>query len=297
MRALPRQLIALFSALFIAALPLALHATGIPAVQVQCELAEARYRIGVSDAAIEVAELQCSTLLAELLGDKIKFVRFESQASLDKQLIVRVGKTAQEADPMEIRPIDMEIRLTGSGLPEQPKPIYWSFRKIEEWLSVPAIDIFADDVVARFSAELENKEAELVESQLSQLVIADDAWVLPDDMSWLLPFTREELQLGDDSVLKIKAALKRQGSEERFLYTVALFGDFSSAEDVPLEYHHKVKALHLRDDKLEQVQSIERVRSAENVDVIYVVVNRYVPMVEPASTSPSQLAQSQGGPQ
>lgn len=290
------QLIVRFGALFMLLLPPSLQATGIPGVQVQCELAEARYRIGVSEAAITAAESQCSALLAELLGNRIKFVRFESQAQ-DKQLIVRVGKTAQEADPMEIRPIDMEIRLTGSGLPEQPKPIYWSFRKIEEWLSVPAIDTFADDVVSRFAAELENKEAELVESQLSQLVIADDAWVLPDDMSWLLPFTREELQLGDDSVLNIKASLKRQGSEERFLYTVTLFGDFSSAEDVPLEYHHKVKALHLRDDKLEQAPSIERVKSADNVDVIYVVVNRYVPMVEPLGISPSELTHSQGGPQ
>jgi hypothetical protein len=283
------------SSLLITVFALSVQAAGIPSVQVQCQLAEARYRFGKPAADIETAESECSALLADLLSDRIEFVHFQAGVAGDKTLIVRIGKSEDEADPGDIRPVLMEIRLSGAGLPEQPAPINFSFRKVEEWFSAPTMENFPIDVAARFADELATREGELVESQLSRLVIADDAFVLPEDKSWLLPFTREELRLGDNSVLNIKAVLKRPDSEERFLYTVTLFGDFFSSEEVPVQYHNKVKALHMGDDKFQQAESIEWLKSADNVDVLYVVVSRYVPVVETSSTSPSELVQDPGG--
>lgn len=270
-------------------------ATDAPAIerltlQVVCELAEQRYRDSLTAGEIKQIERDCAQRLADQLAIRIGFLDFISESSKPNQLIVRLGKTGQEANPGEIRSVNFDISVKGSGVREEGEPVFWSFRSIAEYLQVPAPDTFADAITVRFGEELEKNEAQLVQSQLSRLMIADSAFPIPRQQSWLLPFSRDELNTADDSTFKIKAALIFPTSEERFTYEVVLFGDFAAAADVPVEFHHKVKALHLGDDKLSQAASIERLKTADDVRILHVFVSRYVPSSAPTRTSPSNLA-------
>ncbi len=265
-------------------------------LQVTCNLAEHRYRLDLTDDEIEQIETDCATGVAGLLGQKIGFLDFVAGEPRNNRLEIRIGKTSQEADSSAIRAVNFEIEVSGDNVTNPGKPVIWSFRSVDEYLDVPAAMTFADAITIRFGELLEHGEAQLVRDQLGRLAIAGSAFPMPTDQSWLLPFSREELGIDDNSEFRIKAALVFPSSEERFTYHVILFGDFASASHVPAEFHHKVKALHLRDDKLEdQAESIQRLRRASDVRVEYVSISRYVPAILPERTSPSDLAGSQAG--
>jgi hypothetical protein len=258
-------------------------------VEVVCEVAEHRYRLGFAPGQISGIETDCGRQLAGLLAQRVRFLHFTSGAARNNRLVVRVGKSASEADPRSFRPVDMEVFVQGDDVAPGGEPVAWNFRALDEYLQVPSAESFADAVALRFADELQRNEAHLVEAQLSRLRIAESAFPIPEDQSWLLPFERGDLGIADASLLQIKAELRTPSSNERFTYTVELFGDFTSGAGVPPEFHNKLKALHIRDDKLAQDASIERLRAAEQVDVLYVAISRYVRAIEPNRTSPSEL--------
>lgn len=258
-------------------------------VEVICELAEHRYRIGLTDQQAGMIESDCARQLAALLSERIAFLDFTAGSPQGNQLVVRVGKSAAEADPDAFRAVTMDVALQGDDVTEGGNPVTWTFRTLDEYLKVPPPGSFADAIVQRFGDELQQNEAHLVKAQLARLAIAESAFPMPLDQSWLLPFARGELGVADDSEFSIKAELQTPTSRERFTYSVALIGDFTSANDVPAEFHNKVKALHLGDDRLPQVPSIQRLQSADSVIVLHVSVTRYVPAAKPGHTTPSAL--------
>lgn len=273
---------------------LALHpAVSNPAprvnVQVVCELAEHRYRIGLTSQQSAAIETDCAGRLAALLADTIGFLDFSAGTPQSDQLVVRIGKSAAEADPDAFRAVMMDIAVRGDDVSESGEAVSWTFRTLDEYLKVPSPDTFADAIAERFGVELQANEAHLVSAQLAHLAIAASAFPMPEDKSWLLPFERGELGVADESEFRIRAELQTPTSRERFTYAVALIGDFTSASNVPPQFHNKLKALHLGDDRLAQVASIERLQSADQVTVLQVSITRYVPAARPGHTSPSAL--------
>ena len=279
-------LIAVFSLGFVPASTLSAEKL---AVEVVCQLAEHRYLLNLTDQQKSTIEAECSSHLAALLTDRIRFLDFTSGVPQGNQLVVRIGKTATEADPDAFRDIFMDISVRGDNVTRTGEAVMWMFRRVDEFMKVPPPDGFADAIAERFADGLHKNEPHLVKAQLAHLTIAESAFPMPTDQSWLLPFERGELGIADDSQFSIKAELRTQTSTERFTYDVAVFGDFTSATGVPPEFHNKVKALHLRDDKLAQEASIRRLQSADDVDVLHVSVTRYLPAVELERTSPSGL--------
>jgi hypothetical protein len=77
-------------------------------------------------------------------------------------------------------------------------------------------------------------------------------------------------------------------SQERYVYNVKLKGDFSDG----------AKVLHLRDDTFTLQPSLDRLRRAEKIEVIYVVVTHYVPLQLPDTILPTdlQLDAGEGAP-
>ena len=264
-------------------------------LQVVCHLAEHRFRINLTGDEAAQIEAACAEDVAGLLDRKISFLNFVAGEERSNRLIIRIGKTSQEADPNAFRAVNFEIEVAGDNVIEPGKPVIWEFRGVAEYLDVPSAATFADAIAVRFSERLENSGEQLVGGQLGRLQIAGSAFPIPTEQSWLLPFAREELGFAYDSEFKIKAALIFPNSEEHFTYQVVLFGDFASATDVPAEFHYKVKALHLGDDKLTQEASIQRLSKANEVRVEFVMISRYVPISRPGRTSPSALTQLQAG--
>lgn len=266
-------------------------------VQVVCQLAEHRYRINLTATEIKQIESDCATELADTLKNNIGFLDFVAGDERDNKLVIRIGKTKDEADPNAIRAVNFEIEVTGTQVTEPSALLTWTFRSVDEFLLIPSAATFVDAIRLRFAEALQTNEQQLVEEQLGRLIIADSAYPMPTEQSWLLPFSREELGIADNTEFKIRAALFFPSSEERFTYTVMLFGDFTSDSSVPPEFHHALKALQLGDDKLSQADSIQRLQNAQDVQVKYVVVSRYVPMVAPQRTPPSDLTLNEpGGP-
>ena len=264
-------------------------------LQVTCDLAEHRYLLNLTAAQTSQIETTCASEVASLLAKKIGFLDFVAGQDQDNKLEIKIGKTSEEANPDAFRAVNFEIEIKGPNVKESGSATIWEFRSVDEYFDVPAADTFADAILLGFAENLAILGEQLVEQQLGRLEIAVSSFPMPQEQSWLLPFSREELGIADDSKFKIKAALAFPSSQERFTYHVILFGDFETANGVPSEFHHKVKALHLRDDKLEQAPSLQRLTSADDVRVEYVMISRYVPIARPERTSPSGLASGQAG--
>ena len=264
-------------------------------VRVVCELAEHRYRINLTDDQINRIDTDCAAGLAETLQARIGFLEFVAGTPADNTLSVRIGKSKEEADPNAFRPVEFSIELSGGDVAESGSAVSWPFRTVEEFLQIPSADTFADAIRVRFAEGLQLNEQQLIGQQLGRLVITKSAWPMPTERSWLLQLSREELCLADNSELRIRAALVFPDSEERFTYSVRLFGDFNTAPGVPPQFHHSLKALQLPGDDLPLDMSLQRLQSADDIQISYVVVSRYVPAVAPARTSPTGLDVSAAG--
>lgn len=278
--------LAVISAAFWAAPSLALEKLR---VQVTCELAEPRYRDTLTAPQLRSIEADCAERLAVQLDARIGFLEFTPAAAQGNELRIRIGNSSPDAAANPFHPVNFEIEATGPNATGRGAAVSWTFRALEEHLERIPAESFADTIDLRFRAELRQKEAELVREQLSHFSIANTAYPMPLEKSWLLPFAREELGIADDSHLTIRAELEMPASRERFTYTVELFGDFTAAADVPATFHNKVKALHLHDDRLPLDASVARLAAASNVVVLQVSVSRYFPVVEAERTSPTEL--------
>jgi hypothetical protein len=260
-------------ALFLLSMP----AYGIDRVTlgVVCQLVEKRYLQNLRDEEVAAIEKACAERLSRELDATLAFLHFVADSNQVNRLVVRLGK-----DDSVVRPVDFAVWVEGNTVQGDAEPVIWPFRTVDEWLQIPTAEAFPDEIQLQFTDALRKNADSLVNLQLSRVAIADSAVPLPDDQSWRMPFTREELTTQDDSEFGIKARLDMpDDSQERYVYDVKLKGDFSNG----------AKVLHLRDDTFSLVESLERLRRAENIEVIYVVVKHYVPLQLPAATLPTDL--------
>jgi hypothetical protein len=260
-------------ALFLLSMP----AYGIDRVTlgVVCQLVEKRYLQNLRDEEVAAIEKACAERLSRELDATLAFLHFVADSNQVNRLVVRLGK-----DDSVVRPVDFAVWVEGNTVQGDAEPVIWPFRTVDEWLQIPTAEAFPDEIQLQFTDALRKNADSLVNLQLSRVAIADSAVPLPDDQSWRMPFTREELTTQDDSEFGIKARLDMpDASQERYVYDVKLKGDFSNG----------AKVLHLRDDTFSLVESLERLRRAENIEVIYVVVKHYVPLQLPAATLPTDL--------
>ncbi len=242
---------------------------------VVCQLAEKRYLQNLQDQQVAAIERACAERLASELDTALAFLHFVADDNHVNRLVVRLGK-----DDSVVRPVDFAVWVEGNTVRGGSEPVIWPFRTVEEWLQIPTAEAFPDEIQLQFTDALRKNSDALVNLQLSRVAIADSAVPLPDDQSWRMPFTREELTTQDDSEFGIKARLDMpDNSQERYVYAVKLKGDFSNG----------AKVLHLRDDTFALAESLARLRRAENIEVIYVVVKHYVPLQLPAATRPTDL--------
>jgi hypothetical protein len=260
-------------ALFLLSMP----AYGIDRVTlgVVCQLVEKRYLQNLRDEEVAAIEKACAERLSRELDATLAFLHFVADSNQVNRLVVRLGK-----DDSVVRPVDFAVWVEGNTVQGDAEPVIWPFRTVDEWLQIPTAEAFPDEIQLQFTDALRKNADSLVNLQLSRVAIADSAVPLPDDQSWRMPFTREELTTQDDSEFGIKARLDMpDNSQERYVYDVKLKGDFSNG----------AKVLHLRDDTFSLVESLQRLRRAENIEVIYVVVKHYVPLQLPAATLPTDL--------
>ena len=265
---------------FIALIVLASPSHGLNRVTigVVCELSEARYRQNLGDDQIREIERVCARGMAEELNVTLAFLEFAAGSNHENRLVIKLGK-----DDSEIRAVDFAIWVEGDIVSGGAEPVYWPFRNVDQWLEIPTAEAFPDQIQLQFTKALRQNRDSLVRTQLSKVIIADQAFPLPDDRSWRLPFTRDDLSTQDNSEFGIKARLYMPNqSQERYVYDVKLKGDFSNG----------AKALHLRDDTFSLVDSLQRLKMASKVEVIYVVVKHYVPLELPSTTPPSGLVLS-----
>jgi hypothetical protein len=242
---------------------------------VVCQLVEKRYLQNLRGEQVAAIERACAERLSRELDATLAFLHFVADRNHVNRLVVRLGK-----DDSVVRPVDFAVWVEGNTVQGNVEPVIWPFRTVDEWLQIPTAEAFPDEIQLQFTDALRKNADSLVNLQLSRVAIADSAVPLPDDQSWRMPFTREELTTQDDSEFGIKARLDMpDDSQERYVYDVKLKGDFSNG----------AKVLHLRDDTFSLVESLQRLRRAENIEVIYVVVKHYVPLQLPAATLPTDL--------
>ena len=242
---------------------------------VVCQLVETRYLQTLRSAEIENIEKACAERLAGELDTEMAFLDFEPDSNHSNRLLVRLGK-----DDTAVRAVEFAVWVEGDAVQGKAEPVLWPFRTVGEWLQIPTAEAFPDEILLQFATALRKNLDVLVNLQLSRVVIADSAVPIPQDRSWRMPFTREELSTEDDSQFSIKARLEMpDDSQERYVYYVKLKGDFSDG----------AKVLHLGDDTFTLQDSLERLIQARNIEVIYVVVKHYVPLQLPDTTLPTDL--------
>jgi hypothetical protein len=251
---------------------------------VVCQLEEKRYLQNLRDVELAAIETACAERLSTALNNSLSFLNFSPDNNHRQRLVIKLGK-----NDSAVRAVDFALSVEGDTVQGAADPVIWPFRTVEDWLKIPTAATFPDEIQIQFAASLNADSDRLVSTQLSRVAIADSAIPLPDDESWRMPFTRAQLKTQDDSQFGIKARLDMpDDSQERYVYNVKLKGDFSDG----------AKVLHLRDDTFTLQPSLDRLRRAEKIEVIYVVVTHYVPLQLPDTILPTdlQLDAGEGAP-
>ena len=138
-------------------------------------------------------------------------------------------------------------------------------------------------IAGKFGKGTEANSSAFVKQVLSKVSLIDDAFLLVDESSWVLPFSREELRVERDSEFSILVEMVIQHSIEEPTFTVKMVGHvLPSHPRVPAAYHNKMKTIIIDGDAT-------RLGQASQVDTKGVFIVHYVPL-ETRSTSPSGLS-------
>jgi hypothetical protein len=267
------------------ALPAAQALAERPEIGVDFRLEEPDYRQRFDAADIARLEALCEARLAAALSEELAFANFVPLEGQADRLIIRLGSSGGSG----MHPTYFHLDVEGPGVRAEADPVSWEFRSLIQYLDlIEDVPSFAEEIQARFEGHLAEQRDQLVENLFSSLALTHDAFLILDEAAWVLPFSRSELQANEDSEFLIRAQLLINQSRERPGIEVRSVGEtLEDSTGVPPQYRRKIKTRIKDEDRA----TLERLRQAEEVQVLHVFLTRFVrfrpPPVE--RTTPTEL--------
>lgn len=173
-----------------------------PAVGVRFALAEPSFANRYDAATRKAIADSCARRFATALDRALGFADFTSGDAANL-LTVTLGLTADTRGVAAgLWPVDLTLDLAGPAVVEKTTPVRWEYRAESRFFDlIPPADELVDDLDRLVAGQLDRDggRAELVENLFSKMVLAQQAFPLRDEASFLLPFSRGQWRIGAES--------------------------------------------------------------------------------------------------
>jgi hypothetical protein len=178
--------------------------------------------------------------LRAMLQQRFRYFDFVESGGAHR-LVVALERSSGSADLAEIDDVVLRLYFEEDGADGAPA---WPFRGRSEYtLDVGERPVFGRRLCERFAAHLQDaaRQQHLVGEVLGRVPLADRAWPMAN-LSWALPFTRDETGIGYGSKLTIETLAKDSSARVVKKYLVEARGETTEDAELPLEYRAKLLA-------------------------------------------------------
>lgn len=266
----------IFVILLMAAFPAVVFSGERPSLKVEFRLEQEDYRDFYMDE-IEYIENQAGDRIGEALQDQFGFFRFTSSYASDS-LVIALDNKEGSGSSSAMQEVGFRITAEGAHVSEYIEPVYWTYRDKSMYnFTLPReADNFTEDIVLAFNAGLSGKTDAVVDNVLSKIAIAEDA--LPkwnrriSIWCWVLPFTREDLQIALESQFRIVAQFIDDMGITQEECTVKASGTYNLAPDDHPKYRSGILTRAVEENQL-LVNLLESL--SPNIKGLYVI--KYIP--------------------
>lgn len=215
-------------------------------------------------------ERALETGIAQHLAENIPYIDFQAHTTETLRLVVQLGMPAQGVNTDGLYKVDMHTWAEKEG--RQSPKLQWAFRGMADALRpIVSVDAFREEILSRFISSMSSNRSDLVRDVLGVVALSEQAYPIPSDKSWVLPFSRCEIEAGERSHFRILAEIQVRSDTERPTYLVESVGDLSDQHnDIPAHFHHKIKTRIIEGGG-------DRMQQADQVRAMKVFLVRYVP--------------------
>lgn len=237
-----------------------------PAVQVVFEIREPTYRQRFADVQIPQIESTAASEVARSLGTRFEFLTFATTTQ-PWQLLVGLGN-ASGMGPRDVA-LHVDLAFEGESLLGEDEPFALPFRRDEQWLTSLG-DAQGRALVAEIqtalTAALRSQADPLVDRVLGRIRLASVAHlsISAHDVGWILPFSKAELALDDDSRFVLRARIELPDQVLTPEQPLRASGETSATGSVPPEFRLKIRA---RLTDAEQAEELRRAVSAQALEL------------------------------
>jgi hypothetical protein len=279
--------------LLVAAFPNAVFSGERPSLRVEFRLEQEAFRVFYSDEIRDI-EKQAGDRIGEVLQDRFGFFSFTSSQASDSLVIVLDNKEGSGSSSA-MQEVGFQIEAEGTHVSEYIEPVYWTYRD-ESMYNYPlpkeAAD-FIEDIVLAFSSGLSSKTGTMVDNVLSKIAIAED--VLPKKKYsiwlWVLPFTREDLQIALKSRFRIVAQFISDIGDIQEECMVEASGIYSS----PAPEEHPKYSSGILTRTVEESELLEDLLESLSPNIRGLYVIKYIPTYVKEETNKPEDLNTGGG--
>ena len=286
-----KKLILLISLLSI---PITTFGIEIPKISVNFNILQKNYR-AVLGSDLAFIENRCTESIIKALNDNFGFMKFNIETSPFKLVIELDNEDRKAPDSISnLHEVGFWIMVKDASDNKLAEPAYWTFRPLEFYnRGLGSKDAFVEEVSSIFKNTLEKKRDALVLSLLSQVVIANTAIPIPENLWWVLPFKKENLGLELDSEFTIATEVDDQGVLFKKKYNTITKGETTQHTTIiPLEYRQGMIVTVVKDPNI----TSSEMNKTEDIKAVEVYIIKYIPSgKEIKSDSPQELKIDESG--
>ena len=196
-----------------------------PIVAVSFDLAVPRWQAHFGDDRA-VFEKQAAVRIAQWLGDKLGFVSFDPKATSAPMLVVHLevvpGAVARQNKETQLR-----LELTGAG---STAPVVLPFRHEDKFREPIGGE---QGLLKELELRLDVINRQALVGQLSKVSIAKEAHLWKTPVSWVIPYSRGDLCMDFDSVLRIVSMMPSDAGPQQKTFRTRAKGEFRPEGSAP----------------------------------------------------------------
>ncbi|NIS38894.1 hypothetical protein GWN26_13610 [Candidatus Saccharibacteria bacterium] len=262
-----------------------------PAIAVKFELGEASYRNNFYDQEIKRIEERSAGLICAKLKAYIGFLDYVQSGSADS-LIITLDTRDQFSAESQLKEVGFHLKLKGPNIAAAVEPIYWMFRSWKHYdLPLGEADAFIRNITTTFESHLKDKFNQLVEELLSNYQLGEEAMLIPEDLTWVLPFKKDSLGVAEGSLFKVKNQVQRSYGSKIREYRAEVVGIFTAQNSqFPQKYYLGILA-----EALPEQRYLDDIRTEQSMRPQGIYILKYIPHAGSQSIPPTEFDIGEGG--
>ncbi len=181
-----------------------------PTLRVNFEIKEENYRDSFGEQ-VTLIEKEINERAIELLNSNLMFLHFEDSLSGGEQDINKLNiilDRREKGDSVsQLHEVGFWMSLSGSAVGGAGGQLYTKFRP-DEYYNRPLgrPEGFTEEVSLIFKKFTNNNRDTLMEKLFSNIVIANEAFLLPERLRWILPLAKNKISAETESKFRINTS-------------------------------------------------------------------------------------------